>query len=135
MAHTHEVTVPGASAAARATPPETTAWPDKLRQLEAQREIDREHLAEMARMMANLQAKVDALTRDNSRFEIDILKRVDEGKTFAMKSAKTLVDDSYHKIINEIEAEFAESARLKGHLLGKMRPCSRLSSTSSSTPS
>ena len=40
MAHTPEATAPGASAAARATPPETTAWPGKLRQLEAQREID-----------------------------------------------------------------------------------------------
>ena len=64
MAHTPDVTAPGSSAAARGTPPETTAWLGKLRYLEAQREIDREHLAEMAKMMANLQAKVDALTRD-----------------------------------------------------------------------
>ena len=69
----------GASAAARATPPDITAWLDKLRQLVAQREIDREHLAEMAGMMASLQAKIDALTREHLRFETDILKRVDEG--------------------------------------------------------
>ena len=70
--HTHEVTAPGASASAHAAPPETTAWPDRLRQLEAQQEVDRERLAEMAKMIANFQAKVDALTRDNVRFEIDI---------------------------------------------------------------
>ena len=123
MAHALKASVPGgASAAARATPPDITAWLDKLRQLEAQREIDREHLAEMAKMMAGLQAKIDALTRDNLRFETDLLKRMEKGKAFVMKSAKVLVDDSYHRIISGIEAEFAESARLKRHLLGKDAP-------------
>ena len=123
MAHALEASVPGgASAPARATSPDITAWLDKLRQLEAQREIDREHLAEMAKMMASLQAKVDALTRDNLRFETNILKRVDKGKAFVMKSAKVLVDDSCHRIITGIEVEFAESARLKRHLLGKDAP-------------
>ena len=73
-------------------------------------------------MMASLQAKIDALTRDNLRLETNILKRVDDSNAFVMKSSKVLVDDSYHCVIIGIDVEFAESARLKRHLLGRDDP-------------
>ena len=57
--------------------------------------------------MSKLQQQVDALNRDKLRFEVDILKRLEENKEFAAKSTKALVDASCRDVIARIEAEFA----------------------------
>ena len=72
--------------------------------------------------VAKLQQQVDALNRDKLRFEVDVLKRLEENKEFAAKSTKVLIDASCRDVIAGIEAEFSMSDRLKAHLIGRNEP-------------
>ena len=65
---------------------------------------------------------MDEMSRDKIRFETDMLKRLDEYKNFAVKSAKVLVDTSCRDVVSGIEAEFVMPERFTAHLVGKSEP-------------
>ena len=73
----------------------------------------------MAKTIMKLQAKLEAITRDNLRFDADVLKLIEEGRTFALNSAKAMEDESGECVICGIEAEITIKERFARHLVGK----------------
>ena len=84
----------------------------------APRAAPAEATANLLKMVVKIQQQLAEGAQRQILFEADVLKRIDEAKTFSIQSAKRLVDDSYDRILHGIEAEFKESERLKVHLRG-----------------
>ena len=61
-------------------PGDSSPFPGKLKQLEQQQELDREHMAVQMAMIQRLEAKVTQLSHDQVRSEAGLLPRVDEAK-------------------------------------------------------
>ena len=81
-----------------------------------------DNTAVLSATVLKLQQMVDDMGRDKIRFEADLLKRLDEYKDFAIKSAKILVDASCRDIVSGIEAEIVMPERFKAHLVGRSEP-------------
>ena len=99
--HTHEVTTSDA--------PTTPTTAESLR-------------GELRDAVAKMREKLDAITVDEMMFQTDVVKKLDENKTFILTAARAAVDQSVHGSEVKIAAEIMESARFTQHLLGHAAP-------------
>ena len=73
-------------------------------------------------IIENLQKKVDGITVDCMRFQTDIVKRLDENKTFAFKTAQTMVETSAQDVRAGIAKEILDPERFSKHITGHDAP-------------
>ena len=77
---------------------------------------------ELLGIIAKMRAQLDAVTIDEMMFQTDVVKRLDESKTFVLSAARAAVDQSIHGFEVKVAAELMESARLTKHLVGHDAP-------------
>ena len=86
------------------------------------RAVPAEATANLLKMVVQIQQQLAEGAQRQILFEADVLKRIDEAKTFSIQSAKKLLDDPYDRILHGIDVEFKEGERLKIHFRGHDAP-------------
>ena len=73
-------------------------------------------------LISKMQQQIDALHRDKLRFEMDLLKRIEDNKEFSAKTTKAFVEASCRDVVRGIELEFTTADRFKSLLVGHDEP-------------
>ena len=77
---------------------------------------------ELLAIIAKMQVQLNNVTVDEMMFQTDVVKRLDESKSFVLKAAQAAVDQGIHGFEARVAAELMESARLTKHLVGHDAP-------------
>ena len=93
--------------------------PVEMHQILAQQELDQEYMADMAKTLVKLQAKVEDLGQHNLCFESSLVERIDAAKNYAIKTSGGMVNETSKATIEGIRWEIWDKEKLTGHLVGK----------------
>ena len=99
--------------------PDTPSPPPARRRMEDTAEDVRRDLMGI---IEKLQKKVDGITVDSMLFQTDIVKRLDENKTFTLKTAQTMVETSAQDVRAGIAKEILDPERFSKHITGHDAP-------------
>ena len=77
---------------------------------------------ELLGIIAKMRVKLDAVTVDEMMFQTEVIKGLDESKSFVLKAARAAIDQSIHGFEAKVAAELTESARFTKHLMGHDEP-------------
>ena len=77
---------------------------------------------ELLAVIAKMQVQLNAITIDEMMFQTDVVKRLDESKTFVLSAARAAIDQSIHGFEVKVAAEITQSARFTKHLVGHDAP-------------
>ena len=77
---------------------------------------------ELLAIIAKMQVQLNNVTVDEMMFQTDVVKRLDESKSFVLKVTRAAIDQSIRGFEVKVAEELAESARFAKHLMGHDAP-------------